>query len=182
MDGFAKLYRPDFKHVYAADVQDYRANYWDHGIAFILSDGRTINLPDQTTNLIVSHSVMEHVMDVPASLRELTRISKIGGVFYLTVSPLYYAPTGSHIRTMKPWEHLDADSSGFMMDAPISREGANLNKITISQLFAYLADVPWEIIFFQTKTVPDNPGNLAETLPISDLITKEFRLIARRVR
>src|ERR1700694_3051175 len=61
-NGYVNLYLEHFGRVIALDIVDYPADYTD-GIQFLLSDGRKIPLPDRSVDVIVAHSVLEHVED-----------------------------------------------------------------------------------------------------------------------
>jgi SAM-dependent methyltransferase len=180
-DGYVTSYKPFFRKAFAVDVQNYRKRY-DNDIDFVLSDGKSIDLPDQATNLIVSHSVLEHIDDLTTTFKELNRVSRVGGSFYLTVSPLYYSPTGAHLHELKPWGHLRDDAGeAFMTTQPIKRTGSGLNRMTIARLMTEVSKVPWQILHFETRMVKQEPpATLVEKWPLFDLMTREFRLIAKR--
>lgn len=53
-------------------------------------------------------SAFEHVDDVPYAMRELHRVVRPGGAFFLIIEPLYYSPHGAHLWGLldEPWIHL----------------------------------------------------------------------------
>jgi SAM-dependent methyltransferase len=184
--GYIELYAEELGGpAYALDVNDYSASY-KPPVTFIQSDGATIPLSDGAVDLVVSHSVLEHVDDVGAVLREMNRIVRRGGLFYLTVSPLYFSPRGMHNSTLPPWEHLRPGSDYFRTTSPFlsggRRSGANLNQLTLAQLMAEVLQLPWQILTFETKVLDvEVPDWLEDSdVPLIDLITREFRLVARK--
>jgi SAM-dependent methyltransferase len=59
-------------------------------------------------DLVVSQNSMEHFPDPGAVLREMRAVLRPGGLVFLTFSPPWLAPYGSHMQffTPVPWVHL----------------------------------------------------------------------------
>jgi SAM-dependent methyltransferase len=53
-------------------------------------------LPDGSFDLILSYNSFEHVTDPAASLHELLRLCRLGGLIFLEFGPLYASPWGLH--------------------------------------------------------------------------------------
>lgn len=132
-------------------------------------------------------SVFEHVDDVPRALREIHRVLRPGGAFFLTINPLYYSAHGGHLWNVldEPWIHLrlseeelldriakvplSADMAGgntkvFQgQDPETFRKGLlncvrSLNKITLGRLVHDLQDAGFSIVAQETKeTLPHQP-------------------------
>jgi SAM-dependent methyltransferase len=195
--GYVKFYDRYFGRCYALDIVDYFAKYYDddEGIEFLFSDGRGIPLPDRSLDVIVSHSVLEHVEDIDIALGEMNRTLKTGGYAYLTVSPLYYSESGGHntmvdgqAQRVRDWRHLDPDSAIYMgQDSapyrlPPEQWSALLNKLTVSRFLAAVGRQPWNILDFSI-TAPDldlPPFLRASSLSRVDLFVREFRFIGRK--
>ena len=64
--GFARFYREIFARVIGVDIIDYSECH--PGIEFVLSDGKSIDLPDESVDIVVSHSVLEHVEDLDGTI------------------------------------------------------------------------------------------------------------------
>ncbi|MGE0046090.1 MAG: class I SAM-dependent methyltransferase, partial [Hyphomonadaceae bacterium] len=96
--GFIDLYRRPGQSGFAIDLHDYSEHY-PQDIRFLLprADG-CIPLVDQSIDLIVSHSVVEHLTEPAKVFADLNRVLKVGGLAFISVSPLYFSPTGSHMR------------------------------------------------------------------------------------
>lgn len=184
--GLLDLYRRPGQKAIGVDIHDYRKLWREKDIQYLQSDGRTIPLPDKTVDLVISHSVVEHVDDVPQAIFEIDRVTRPSGLIYITVAPLYYSPTGSHDRRLPKWDHLNPGSPNFLMESPLgenSRAGASLNGLTCAQFLAAVGNVPWDILSFTRRVLPNSlPGFLkGSEHPLIDLLTKEFRLVARKV-
>ena len=128
------------------------------------------------------------LMRAPGAIfSEISRVTRPGGVLYLTVSPLYFSPRGPHNSALRDWEQLDPASPYFLTTSPFlsggSRSGAGLNQLTVGQLLAIVARLPWQVLRFETKAT-DLPVpawvDLGRFAAI-DVLTKEFRLVARKL-
>ncbi len=73
----------------------------------LASDGRTINLPDESVDAILCFDVLEHVIEYEAIIREWRRVLRAGGrVLIHWVS--WWNPYGPHINSLVPipWSHV----------------------------------------------------------------------------
>lgn len=81
-------------------------------------DGVNLPLADASIDLVVSHEVFEHIADVPAVLREMTRVLRPDGRIYIYIHSFTSLSGGHHIawkhpdtrpsRVVAPWDHLRA--------------------------------------------------------------------------
>jgi len=184
--GFGKFYKEHFQQVYGVDIVDYSALH--RGVEVLILKNGKIPLPDASVDLLVSHSVLEHVQDLDKVLSELNRVVKIGGTFFLTVSPLYYSGFGSHIyvnrKRLDNWQHLDPDSPYYLSVNPRDDEpGSDLNMLTSSFFLSSVGKQPWRIdryeTFFEGKKPPSYVNQ--ERFSKVDLLTKEFRFIGTKM-
>lgn len=181
--GFAPFYAERVAHVVGTDVADFSASY--PGLRFVLSDGRTIPLGDESVDMVASHSVLEHVEDVALTLREVDRVLRVGGYAFLTVSPLYNSATGSHVSTPAPladWEHLDPAHPAFRTLSPGGIGRDVLNGLTVSRLLAAVGALPWDIHRLELghDAKPAPPFVSAQGVSPMDAHTREFRLVAHK--
>lgn len=180
--GYTALYKEKFGRAIGLDIHDY-SNFYSKDIEFVISDGVSIPVESHSLDLVISHSVLEHVTDLEKSISEINRILKIGGHCYLTVSPLYFAPTGSHIgypKRLENWEHLDPSSEYYMIDG---QGQLYLNKLTISKFLQAVATVPWNIVCCERKIIQKTKPNYlvnSDIMPM-DLFTREFRFLGRKI-
>ncbi|WP_082528742.1 methyltransferase domain-containing protein [Methylobacterium sp. Leaf466] len=184
--GYIHFWKNYFKHAYGLDIFDYSKNF-ESDVKFLHSaDALTIPLPDRSVDFIASHSVLEHVIDLPHTLSEMQRVLKVGGVAYLTVSPLFYARRGGHIAGHTTWEHLDPESKWFMGSRTLDERPTvdHLNGLTNSRFLEAIGHHPWRLLKYDVRVetgleLPD----FVKDGPISkmDLFTREFRCVAQKV-
>lgn len=73
------------------------AREWNRpNVLFARADGMTLPFPSGTFDLVLSHSVIEHVADAGLYLRECRRVMKPEGRCYLSTAP-YLSPAGAHL-------------------------------------------------------------------------------------
>lgn len=186
--GFGRFYSEKYKKVYGVDIEDY--SEFHPNVEFILSKGEKIDIPDQTVDIVFSHSVLEHVKDLNQVMSEINRMTKVGGYFYLTVNPLYYSSFGAHLYSKENrcenWEHLDPNQSFYLLDNPhpdAKTSGHYLNKLSSSMFLSSVGQLPWKIIHydihFENKPIPNyvNRSVVSEF----DLKAKAFHFVGQRL-
>jgi len=191
-DGFAPFYSEYVKHFIGLDVDDYTNSYKNiPNVHILLYDGVTFPVPDKSIDIIVTHSVFEHVSDIERMLSETNRVLRNNGYFFLTINPLYYSSWGNHGTKdgskLPPWEHLNPDSEYFLTDCPpqminSGKKGCYLNKLTVSKLLSLCGSWPWSIIRFERGY---ESKNLPEFIKLSDysivdLRCHDIRLLIRK--
>jgi SAM-dependent methyltransferase len=190
--GYVNLYCQRFAKCFGLDIVDYAAHYDSEEVEFVLSNGSDIPLPDRSVDVVVAHSVLEHVEDVEFTISEMNRVLVEGGYAYLTVSPLYFSSGGGHLRVkpgarrLSDWEHLNPDSPHYLGvdETPASPNKLGyLNKLTTSKFLATVGRQPWDILAYRIaaeahRSLPPFlcSGNISRV----DLYTKELRMIARK--
>lgn len=68
--------------------------------AFLQGDGSRLPFRDGSFDLVLSHSVIEHVAEAQAYLRECHRVLRPSGVLYLSTAP-YLSLTGAHLPRLR---------------------------------------------------------------------------------
>ncbi len=188
--GYARYYAQLFDRVYGIDLKDY--SLFHPGVTSLVGDlTQNVPLDPGSVDLAVSHSVLEHVADVPAVLKSIDRVLKRDGYAFITVYGLYFSPEGSHVRTSdlhyRNWEHLDPGSPHYLLRAsPNSKvtKAAYLNGARMSDYLAALGSVPWDIVrlsrSYDEREIPEyvDRGQFDEL----DLRTRGFKLLARKTR
>lgn len=186
--GFGSFYKEHCARVIGIDVVDFSENHPD--LEFVLSNGTDIPLPDECCHAVVSHSVLEHVGDLEKSIAEIDRITRPGGILFLTVNPLYYSAYGAHLHDtdgvrLENWEHLDPTSPHYMTRDPnwvSDGAGHALNMLTSERFLAAVGRVPWTILNyrldFERKPAPPHVDQRRDI----EMLLRGFRFIGRKER
>jgi SAM-dependent methyltransferase len=144
---------------------------------------------DGTFDVVVSNAVFEHIPDVPAAVRELTRLLAPDGVCHIAIH-LYPSLSGGHQMRwafpeteppddIPPWDHL--------------RERrfpphVYLNELVFADYRAAFAGEPgleildWQVVVTEGERflTPAIEAELADRYSRDDLLTREVVVIARR--
>ena len=136
-------------------------------VSFVRADGMALPFRSGTFDLVLSHSVIEHVADAARYLKECARVMKTDGRFYLSTAP-YLSPAGAHLphllvpvpvylilgrplafRTFRwlarhaPWMLSEpADENSFVRDARLGlvKRDDLLEKVRMRRLRGLIAD------------------------------------------
>lgn len=93
-------------------------------VAFVQADGTAMPFREGYFDLILSHSVIEHVDSAVAYLRECSRVLRPGGVLFLSTAP-YLSFAGSHLSRLRipiPTHLLMPRSWAFRLNFYIARK------------------------------------------------------------
>ena len=93
----------------------------EHGVAnvsFVQGDGISLPFKDAYFDIVLSHSVIEHVKLPEGYLSECFRVLRPGGILFLSTPP-YYSSAGSHLARLKipiPYQLLLPRSWAFRLN------------------------------------------------------------------
>jgi ubiquinone/menaquinone biosynthesis C-methylase UbiE len=118
------------------------------GLAFQTSTPQATPAADDTFDFVYSWSAFEHIAEPVSVLREIHRILRPTGHFFLQLWPFYHSPRGSHL-----WDWFDDEFHHLKTSGPdvvaamaasneqpldrtqyMSREFEHLNRITLDEL------------------------------------------------
>lgn len=113
---YQSLYDGEYYRLFKEKCERNSVYYSHRQLRFIEGDAMEILFRDNYFDLISSFNAMEHIPDPLQALEEMVRVTKVGGIIYLTFDPIWTADTGSHFiqRVAEPWEHLIQDQAGFI--------------------------------------------------------------------
>jgi len=133
-------------------------------------DAADLKFPDAFFDAIMSASVFEHIMDVPAVLTEIHRVLKPGGCALISFEPIWSCSYGHHLHhlagcsdVIPPWAHLmwtPDQMKAFLLNkwpsnAPISVElaiewiysGNSINRLNVREFRDLFASCPLETVW-----------------------------------
>src|SRR6185503_4035767 len=90
-------------------MQSAGCSFPDPRIEYRVENGAKMSFADRQFDLCLSIATFEHVPDPPAVLREMLRVTKVGGICYVQAGPLYHSPFGHHMFSYfgdYPWIHV----------------------------------------------------------------------------
>ncbi len=159
---------------------------------FLQADGMYLPFAGKSFDLVLSHAVIEHVLDAPLYLRECRRVMASGARFLLSTAP-YLSFAGAHLPRLKiqiplhlitgrwiafrtfrllaryaPWTLKEpAHENSFIRDARngIWKHDDLLELVTVTRLRQQIADAGLKIVreeLHSTSTVRNMPGALGQ--------------------
>jgi ubiquinone/menaquinone biosynthesis C-methylase UbiE len=77
-------------------------------LEFLTADAQDLPFRDDWFDFCFSQNAFEHIPDPEKAQREMVRVTRPGGLFYLMFDPLWTADSGSHFLHYigDPWAHL----------------------------------------------------------------------------
>lgn len=122
-------------------------------LSFAHSEPARLPAPDASFDLVISWSAFEHIADPGAVLREIRRVLRPDGIFFLQLWPFFHSPRGSHLWEWcpEPYHHLAEPAEETRLRVRASghqpefaemmlREFGTLNRLTLDELGAALLD------------------------------------------
>jgi ubiquinone/menaquinone biosynthesis C-methylase UbiE len=97
-----------------APSEDVSSQLAARGVTLSKMDATQMSFPDGRFDFVMSRSAMEHVRPLDAALREVARVTRPGGLIYLSIDPFYWV-RGCHKRGVVdiPWAHARLTLSEF---------------------------------------------------------------------
>lgn len=160
----------------------------DHRVRLEEGDVTALDYPDESFDVVVSNTVLEHVRDLPAAFRETRRVLRPGGIAFHGVQP-WFGPEGGHgLCTLDfPWGHVRLDDAEFAAYAHAWRpleaadaiayhsRGFQQPRLTLDQSRSAARDAGFEILEWNETRVPLRDVH-------SGLVTDELVADCRRHR
>ena len=153
----------------------------------LVTPEQALPYPDGGFDGAFAWSVFEHVADTPRALKEIHRVIRPGGAFFLQINPLYHSAHGSHLWNVvdEPWVHLKVSREELdrrVRDAVLAKDVDScrtdvyqnkeadayrdslyecldsLNMLTLRDLKRHLVDAGFEIVYEDARqTLPYAP-------------------------
>jgi SAM-dependent methyltransferase len=136
-------------------------------------DATAMEFGDDSFDLVMSRSAIEHIMPLQPALNELARVVRPGGLIYLSTDP-YFSPRGCHKSGVVdiPWAHARLSLTEYRRFVT-EREGAQravkrcrrletLNPYTIREWRQRLTSERFEILAWDEEPAPLGETLLAE--------------------
>jgi SAM-dependent methyltransferase len=149
----------------------------------VLADGYWLPVRDEGADVCVSSNVLEHVRDPRGLIEEMLRVTKPGGVIYLSFTN-WFSPWGGH--EMSPWHYLGAGLAERRYlrkhgKPPKNRVGTSLYRVHIGPVLKMLrhrADV--EVLTARPRYYPAWCRALVHLPVVREVVTWNLLVILRR--
>lgn len=133
----SSLLAPHVERIYCTDFWDQNARYGGEFVKllnekmerngypspaekleFHAVDAMNMPYRDNHFDLVVSFNAFEHIPNPARALDEMIRVTKPGGLIYVTFDPIWTADSGSHFyyRVAEPWRHLLCDDDQYIRE------------------------------------------------------------------
>lgn len=149
----------------------------------VLADGYLLPLADGAADICFSSNVLEHVSDPRTFVSEMVRVTRPGGLIYLSFTN-WYSPWGGHETA--PWHYLGADRARARYRRRTGRDakhtlGENLFAVHIGPTLRQVrARDDVEIVSARSRYWPFLPGVITRVPVLREIATWNLLLILRR--
>lgn len=150
-------------------------------VRFTRADATSLPFPDDSFDVLLSRSALEHIVPVERALTEMARVVRRDGIIHHAVDP-YYWLRGCHKRGLVdiPWAHARLSLEDFARFVT-EREGAavavkrcdrlrTLNRLTLAQWRAAIEAGPFDILEWTEERSPFAAQVLAENPDVFDTL------------
>ena len=151
----------------------------------VIADGYWLPVGDGAADVVFSSNVLEHVPDPMGLAEEMIRVTRPGGLIYLSYTN-WYSPWGGH--EMSPWHYLGPRVAARRYTRRYQREpkhtvGVNLFPVHIGPVLRAMAARPdIEIVTARPRYYPRWCRPLVWIPGLREVASWNLLLIARRIK
>jgi len=149
----------------------------------IVGDGYRLPFAESTADVCFSSNVLEHVQDPAAFITEMARVTKPGGVIYVSFTN-WYSPWGGHATS--PWHYFGGKWALKRFErvtgrVPVNRYGESLFAVHIGSTLRWArACSTVEVLQAQPRYYPDWCDWIVRVPGLREVATWNLMLILRR--
>ncbi|MGP3976957.1 class I SAM-dependent methyltransferase [Streptomyces sp. 8N114] len=168
------LFEPDAEELHAGGRKPEGA---------VLADGYLLPLADKVADVCFSSNVLEHVADPQTFLSEMVRVTRPGGLIYVSFTN-WYSPWGGHETA--PWHYVGAERARARYRRRTGRPakhtlGENLFAVHIGPTLRHVrARDDVEIVAARSRYWPFLAGAITRVPGLREFATWNLLLILRR--
>jgi SAM-dependent methyltransferase len=151
----------------------------------VVADGYWLPVRDNAADVAFSSNVLEHVSDPMGLIEEMIRVTRLGGLVYLSYTN-WYSPWGGH--EMSPWHYLGPRFAERRyvrrnQKLPKNRPGVTLFTVHIGPLLRELRARPdIEIVVARPRYYPDWCRFLVRLPLLREFLAWNLMVIVRRTK
>lgn len=174
---------------------------FDLPVEFLVMDATRMGLADESFDMVMSRSAMEHVHPVTRALAEMVRVTHAGGIIYLGIDPFFWL-RGCHKRGVVdiPWAHARLSLDEFA-NFVVMTEGQEtsqkrrtrldaLNQLTVGEWRKVIESAGCEVLDWKAhhsdlgeavlKEHPEVVDTLLPGISPADLLTERIEVWLRK--
>lgn len=148
----------------------------------VVGDALRLPFADGSVDIVFSSNMWEHVPDPEAVADELLRVTRPGGVVFLSYTN-WLSPWGGHETS--PWHWLGSERAirrytrrhGHL---PKNRVGETLHKVSVRQGLAWASAADADVVAARPRYLPDACAALLRVPGLREVLTWNLLLILRR--
>jgi SAM-dependent methyltransferase len=177
---FAEAFRARDARYVAVDHDPHVSSVADGGVT-----GSALALPiaDGAADVVFSSNLLEHVPDFALVADELVRVTRPGGVLFLSYTN-WWSPWGAHEAS--PWHWLGSDYAARRYERrhgrpPKNLLGESLYRVSVAEGLAWARSRPdIEVLGARPRYLPDVARHVLVVPGLRELVTWNLLLILRR--
>ena len=148
----------------------------------IVGDALRLPLADGCVDIVFSSNMWEHVPDPEAVADELLRVTRPGGVVFLSYTN-WLSPWGGHETS--PWHWLGGERAIRRYERrhghpPKNRVGDTLHRVSVKQGLTWAGAADAEVLAARPRYLPDACSGILRLPGIREVVTWNLLLILRR--
>ena len=178
-----------------------RSGRVDLPVRFFVMDGTQMAFIDDSFDVVLSRSAMEHIQPIDRALVEMVRVTRPGGLIYLGIDPFYWL-RGCHKRGVVdiPWAHARLSLDEFANFVGLTERSdtaskrrtrlETLNRLTVAEWRQRIEQIGCEVLDWQLRQSrigeqllaehPEIEGTLLPGVSRVDLLTERIEVWLRK--
>lgn len=149
----------------------------------VLADGYWLPVRDGGADICFSSNVLEHVKDWPAMLAEMVRVTRPGGIVFVTFTN-WLSPYGGHETS--PWHYLGGDRAAARYQRthgkpPKNQFGTSLHAVSVADALRWARSARQAVVVDAVpRYLPDWTRPLVRIPLVREFLTWNLLLVLRR--
>lgn len=148
----------------------------------VVGDALRLPLAEGSVDVVFSSNMWEHVPDPEAVADELLRVTRPGGVVFLSYTN-WLSPWGGHETS--PWHWFGGERAIRRYERkhghpPKNRVGETLHRVSVQQGLAWAEAADAEVLVARPRYLPDACAALLRLPGLRELVTWNLLLVLRR--
>lgn len=176
---FARAFRSAGAHYVPVDHDPGVPSVRDGGV---VGDALRLPLADGSVDIVFSSNMWEHVPDPEAVADELLRVTRPGGLVFLSYTN-WLSPWGGHETS--PWHWLGGERAIRRYERkhghlPKNRVGETLHRVSVRQGLRWAGTADADVLAARPRYLPDGCAAILRVPGLREVVTWNLLLILRR--